>query len=134
MLPFMEEESLADLALRHGSELKKLYIILNRHPESFEKLSHLVSIPVFVRLFREFDLSNETEKSRRRIRIIVDDTKSEKFGNHMEFIHKLSDHAKKRCITGYNYIFVIAASGDTVFPLSAVLWIPETSPFKVTLS
>ena len=128
MLPFMEEESLADLALKHGSELKRLYIILNRHPESFEKLSHLMSIPVFVRLFREFDLSDETEKSRRRIRIIVDDTKSEKFGKHMEFIHKLFDHAKKRFITGYNYIFVIAASGDMVFPISSVLWIPGTHP------
>ena len=128
MLPFMEEESLADLTLKHGSELKKLYIILNRHPESFEKLLHLMSIPVFVKLIREFDLSNETEKSRRRIRIIVDDTKSEKFGKHMEFIHKMFDHAKKRYITGYNYIFVIAASGDMVFPLSSVLWLPKTHP------
>lgn len=128
MLPFMEEESLADLALRHGSELKKLYIILNRYPESFEKLLHLMSIPVLVTLLREFDLSDETEKSRRRIRIIIDDTKSEKFGKHMEFIHKLFDPAKKRYITGYNYIFMIAASGDTVFPLFSVLWIPNTHP------
>lgn len=128
MLPFMEEESLADLALSHGSELKKLYIILNSHPESFEKLLHLMSIPVFVTLLREFDLSGETEKSRRRIRIVIDDTKSEKFGKNMEFIHKLFDHAKKRYITGYNYIFVIAASGDTVFPLSSVLWLPKTHP------
>lgn len=128
MLPFMEEESLADLALRRGSELKKLYILLNRHPESFERLLHLTGIPVFVKLIRELDLSNETEKSRRRIRIIVDDTKSEKFGKHMEFIHKLFDHAKKRYITGYNHIFVTAASGDMVFPLSSVLWIPKTHP------
>jgi len=121
-------KSLADLALRHGSELKKLYILLNRHPESSERLLHLMSIPVFVTLLRESDLSGETEKSRRRIRIIADDTKSEKFGKHMEFIHKLFDPAKKRYITGYNYIFVIAASGDTVFPLSSVLRIPETHP------
>ena len=56
-------KSLADLALRHGSELKKLYILLNRHPESSERLLHLMSIPVFVRLIRESDLSNETEKA-----------------------------------------------------------------------
>jgi len=130
MLPFMKEESLADLALRHGSELKKLYILLNRHPESSERLLHLMSIPVFVTLLRESDLSGETEKSRRRIRIIADDTKSEKFGRHMEFIHKLSDHGKRRHITGYNCIFVTAASGDTVFPLSPVLWLPKIHPAR----
>jgi len=83
MLPFMEGESPADLALGHGSELKKLYIILNRHPESSERLLHLTGIPVFVTLLRESDLSGETEKSRRRIRVIIDDTKSEKFVKHM---------------------------------------------------
>ena len=86
MLPFMEGESPADLTLRHGSELKKLYIILNRHPESSERLLHLTGIPVLVTLLRESDLSGETEKSRRRIRVIIDDTKSEKFGKNMEFI------------------------------------------------
>jgi len=134
MLPFMEGESPADLALGHGSELKKLYIILNRHPESSERLLHLMSIPVFVTLLRESDLSGETEKSRRRIRIIADDTKSEKFGKHMEFIHKLFYHAKNRYITGYNHIFVTAASGDMVFPLSSFLSSldsenPSGSPF-----
>ena len=83
MLPFMEGESPADLALGHGSELKKLYIILNRHPESSERVLHLTGIPVFVTLLRESDLSGETEKSRRRIRVIIDDTKSEKFVKHM---------------------------------------------------
>ena len=128
MLPFMEEESLAELSLKHGSELKKLYILLNRYPVCFDNLLRLLSIPIFIRLLGEYDLCDETEKSRRRIRIVFDDTKAEKFGMNMEFIHKLFDHGKNRYLIGYNYILLLAASGDTAFPLSFVLWLPATHP------
>lgn len=128
MLPFMEEESLAELTLKHGSELKKLYILLNRYPQSSDNLLRLPSIPVFIRLPGEYELCDETEKSRRRIRIIADDTKAEKFGKNMEYIHKLFDPGKNRYISGYNYILLLAASGDTVFPLSFVLRLPKPHP------
>jgi hypothetical protein len=58
----------------------------------------------------------------------VDDTQTEKSGKYMEFIHKLFDHAKKRYIFGYNPVLILAVFGDLVFPLSLMLWLPQSHP------
>jgi len=126
MLPFMEEESPAELTAKHGKELKNIYPVLNKYPHAYDKVVRLLSMPLLFNLISKFDNSDETGKSRSRIRIIIDDTIAEKFGKNMEFIHKLFDHAEDRYIKGYNYILLLAVSGETVFPLSFVLWLPKT--------
>ncbi|MCP4109483.1 MAG: hypothetical protein GY749_28830, partial [Desulfobacteraceae bacterium] len=63
--------------------------------KAFEKLLRLLALPVFFELLSEFDASDDTAKSRKRPMLIVDDTKSEKYGDCMEFIHKLFDHAEE---------------------------------------
>lgn len=128
LLPFLEEDSLNDLSEKHGLELRKLYKILIRHSDAFEQLLRMLSLPLFFELMDEFNESDDTGKSRRRIRIIFDDTNVEKFGKCMEFIHKLFDHAKDRYIMGYNYVLLLAVSDDTVFPISFVLWLPKGHP------
>ncbi|MCP4347574.1 MAG: transposase [Desulfobacterales bacterium] len=85
-------------------------------------------MPLFFELLGNFNLSDATAQSRLRIRIVIDDTKAEKSGKYMDFIHKLFDSAKKRYITGYNYVLILAISGDTVIPLSFVLWLPAEHP------
>ncbi len=88
----------------------------------------MLAMPLFFDFLREFSLSDATAQSRRRIRIIFDDTKVEKFGKYMEFIHKLFDHTKDRYIMGYNYVLMLAVSGDMAVPLSFVLWLPAKHP------
>ncbi|MCP4119127.1 MAG: transposase, partial [Desulfobacteraceae bacterium] len=88
----------------------------------------MLAMPLFFDFLREFSLSDATARSRRRIRIIFDDTKVEKSGKYMEFIHKLSDHTKVRYIMGYNYVLMPAVSGDMAVPLSFVLWLPAQHP------
>lgn len=61
-----------------------------------------------------------------RLQLIVDDTKSEKYGYCMEFIHKLFDSGSKQYIMGYNYMFVIVTSGHFICPLFVGLWLPES--------
>jgi len=78
-------------------------------------------MPLFFDFLREFSLSDATAQSRRRIRIIFDDTEVEWFGWYLEFIHKLYDHTKVRRIMGYNHVLMPAVSGDTAVPLSFVL-------------
>jgi len=74
----------------------------------------------------DFDNSNDSKQSRNRIQLIVDDTKSEKYGHCMEFIHKLFDSGKKQYIKGYNYVFVVVVSGHFIFPIYVSLWLPES--------
>ena len=125
LLPFLPEDTLNELSDKHGKELRHLYQIIEKYPNSFEKLVNLLAIPLFFELLEEFNNSNETKQSRTRIQLIVDDTKSEKFGHCMEFIHKLFDSGKKQYIMGYNYVFVIVVSGNFIFPLYVGLWLPE---------
>ncbi|MCP4650326.1 MAG: transposase, partial [PVC group bacterium] len=125
LLPFLEEDTLNELSEKHGKELRKLYVILVNCPDAFDKLMSLLSAPLFLNLLEEFDQSDETGKSRRRIQIIIDDTQSAKFGKMMEFIHKLFDHCEKKYIMGYNYVLVLVSSGDFVFPLNLSLWLPK---------
>jgi len=128
LLPFLEEDTLSELSGKYGGDLRKLYRILTRHPEAFEKLLRMLAMPLFFGLLDDFGLSGETEQSRRRIRIIFDDTKAEKSGKYMEFIHKLFDNAKDRYIMGCNYVLMLAVSGDTVIPPAFVLWLPAGHP------
>ena len=128
LLPFLEEYTLNDLSENCGRELRKLYNILMKYPKAFEKLLRLLALPVFFDLLSEFDASDGTAKSRSRPMLIVDDTKAEKFGKCMEFIHKLFDHAENRYFMGCNYVLMLSVSGDTVIPLSFVLWLPPEHP------
>ena len=82
----------------------------------------LLAVPLFFELLEEFYNSNETSQSRNRILLVADDTKSEKYGHCMEFIHKLFSRYKKQYIMGYNYVFVIVISGNFIFPLFVSLW------------
>ncbi|MDM8554597.1 hypothetical protein QUF75_07690 [Desulfococcaceae bacterium HSG7] len=93
-----------------------------------EKPLRMLAVPLFFDFLRDFRLSDATAQSRKRIRIVFDDTKVEKFGKYMEFIHKLSDHTWDRHIMGYNYILMPAISGDTALPLSFVLRLPAWHP------
>lgn len=128
LLPFLEEDTLNELSEKYGGDLRKLYRILTQHPEAFEKLLRLLAMPLFFDILADFGLSDATAQSRKRIRIIFDDTKAEKSGKYMEFIHKLFDNGKSRYIMGYNYVLMLAVSGDTVIPLSFVLWLPAGHP------
>lgn len=85
-----------------------------------------MSIPLFFDLLEDFKKADATKQSRTRLQLIIDDTKSEKYGKCMEFIHKLFDSNKKQYIMGYNYVFVVVASGDFVFPLAVMLWLPKS--------
>lgn len=125
LLPFLTEDTLNDLSDKHGKELRRLYQILVKYPNSFEKLVSLLAVPLFFELLEEFDNSDESRKSRTRLQLVVDDTKSEKYGHCMEFIHKLFDSGKKQYIMGYNYVFVIVISGNFIFPLFVSLWLPK---------
>lgn len=128
LLPFLEEDTLNELSGKYGGDLRKLYRVLTRHPEAFEKLLRMLAMPLFFGLLGDFGDSDATARSRGRIRIIFDDTKAEKTGKYMEFIHKLFDNGKKRYIMGYNYVLMLAVSGDTVIPLAFVLWLPAGHP------
>jgi len=128
LLPFLPEDTLNELSDNHGKELRCLYQIIEKYPHSFEKLVCLLAIPLFFELLEEFNNSSETKQSRNRIQLIVDDTKSEKFGHCMEFIHKLFDCGKKQYVMGYNYVFVIVVSGNFIFPLHVGLWLPKPHP------
>lgn len=125
LLPFLPEDTLNELSDKHGKELRKLYQILVKYPSSFEKLVSLLTIPILFELLEEFNNSNESKQSRNRIHLVVDDTKSEKYGHCMEFIHKLFDSGKKQYIKGYNYVFVVVVCGNFIFPLFVSLWLPE---------
>lgn len=128
LLPFLEEDTLNELSEMHGKELRKLYDILSRHPEAFERLLRLLAMPLFFDILGELGAAGLSTQSRRRMRLIFDDTKSEKFGSCMEFLHKLFDSASDRYVMGYNYVLLLAVSGDTVIPLSFVLWLPRSHP------
>jgi len=127
-LPFSEEDSINGLAEKHGSEIRKIYYFIRKNPEKFEEFVRLLTLPVFFDIIKKFESSDKTGKSRRRVRLIADDTKSEKFGKKTEMIHKMFDPSKKRYIMGYNYVFLIAVSGDIVLPLSLLLWLPKEHP------
>ena len=75
MLPFLDEDSLNDLSEKHGKPLRKLYRLLRRYPEAFERFVQLFSRPLFFELLDELEGANATAKSRQRIKLIVDDTK-----------------------------------------------------------
>jgi hypothetical protein len=126
LLPLLEEATLNDLAERHGKELKQLYSILQKYPESFERLVRLISLPLLLKRIEGYSDLNDTAKSRQRIRIIVDDTNAEKYGRCMEWIHKLFNHCTDEYIMGYNYVLLLVVSGTFVFPLGFVLWLPKS--------
>ena len=129
LLPFLQEDSLNELAEKHGKELRKLYGILKRYPGQFERLLNLLSEPLFFGVLEEFEQNTDPSfRSRHQIKIIIDDTKAEKFGEQMEFIHKLFDHCKERYIEGYNFVLVLVAFGDLVFPLNIMMWLPQKHP------
>lgn len=71
---------------------------------------------------------NETDRSRNQIQLLADDTKDEKFGSHIAFLHKLFDHCHDRYLMGYNYVMILVRSGDYIFPPAIMLWLPETHP------
>jgi hypothetical protein len=125
LLPFLDEDSLNELAEKHGKPLRQLYPLILRYPTAFERLVRLLSLPLFFDLLEEFDAANDTAKSRQRLKIIVDDTNAEKFGTCMEFLHKLYDHCHEKYIMGYNYVVVLVVSGSVVFPLGFILWLPK---------
>jgi len=126
LLPFLEEATLNELAEKHGKELTQLYGILRRYPQCFERLVRLISLPLLLEQVEEFSDLNDTAKSRRRIRLIIDDTKAEKYGKCMEWLHKLFDHCADEYIMGYNYVLLLVVSGELVFPLGFVLWLPKS--------
>jgi len=128
LLPFLEEDSLHELIESHDKKLTTLYRLLRQYPESFERFLHLLTIPLLFDLLDEFDAANDTTKSRQRLRLVIDDTKSEKFGEMMEFLHKLFDHAKDRYIMGYNDVLILVVSGSMAFPFSFILWLPHDHP------
>ena len=123
---------LNELADKQGKPLRQLYPILQRYPEAFERLVRLLSLPLFFHLLEDFDAANESAKSRRRMKIIVDDTNAEKFGTCLEFLHKLYDHCHDTYIMGYNYVLIFVVSGPVAFPLGYVLWLPK-APFAIPL-
>lgn len=131
-IPFLEEDSINGLAEKHGSEIRKLYYLIRKNPEKFEEFVRLLTLPVFFGIMKKFESSNETERSRNRVRLIIDDTGSEKFGKKMEMIHKMFDPSKKQYIMGYNYVFFIAKSGNITIPLSFLLWLPKGHPDHLT--
>jgi hypothetical protein len=45
LLLFLPEDTLNDLSNKHGKELRRLYQILTKYPESFEKLVSLLAVP-----------------------------------------------------------------------------------------
>lgn len=71
-----------------------------QYSHSYEKLVSSLAIPLFFELLEEFHNSNESQLRFNRIQLIVDETKSEKYGHCMEFIHKLFDSGKKQYIIG----------------------------------
>jgi len=127
LLPFLQEDSLNELAEKHHKPLLKLYRILATHPQCFAKLFRLISEKKFFDLLKKFQAMPDYERSRQPLFLIADDTQAEKFGKQMEFIAKLFDHAKKKYIQGYNYFFVIAVQGNLVLPLYVQLWLPKKS-------
>lgn len=128
LLPFLDEDSLNALCEKHGKSLRQLYPILRHHPQAFERLVHLLSVPLFFTRLTEFEAANETTTSRQRLTLIVDDTKAEQFGTCQEFLHKLFDHCQDEYLMGYNDVLLLVVSGFIAFPLSFVLWLPQEHP------
>ena len=62
LLPFLPEDTLNELADKHGKELRHLYQILVQHPKSFEKLVSLLAIPVLIELIKEYPMSTAQVK------------------------------------------------------------------------
>ncbi len=106
LLPFLEEATLNELAEKQGKELTQLYGIVRRYPQCFERLVRLISLPLLLEQVEGFSDLNDTAKSRRRIRVIIDDTKAEKYGTCMEWLHTLFDHCADAYIMGYNYVLL----------------------------
>jgi hypothetical protein len=128
LIPFLEEDSLNELSEKYGKQLRKLYPILIRYHQAFERLLHLMASPLFFEQLAKFSKGNSSYQSRHRPLIIIDDTKTEKFGDYMEFIHKLFDHVKDDYIMGYNPVLILSAFGDFVFPIGIKLWLPKEHP------
>ena len=47
LVPFLEEDSLNDLSQTYGKQLRKLYDLLIRYPQAFERLVQLLAEPLF---------------------------------------------------------------------------------------
>ncbi len=102
--------------------------MLRHYPEAFERFVKLISLPLFLDALEDYQEFNDSAKSRQRIRLIFDDTQAEKFGECMEFLHKLYDHCDDEYIMGYNYVLLLVVSGTVEFPLTFVLWLPKSHP------
>ena len=126
LLPFLEETSLNDLIDGDGKELRKLYGIVRKHPDSCECLVQLLSLPLFFDLLEAYQHANDTTKSRQRITLIFDDTNAEKYGKQMDVLHTLYDHCHDAYIMGYNSVLLLVVSGSFVFPVCCVLWLPKS--------
>lgn len=128
LLPFLPEDTLNELCDEHGKKLRKLYKILYRHPEAFSRLLHSITIPLLFKTLEEYNQRDESYRSRHKPKIIIDDTKSEKFGKCMAFVKKLYDHGNERYIEAHNIVLVLVSFGDFVFPLTIMIWRPKTDP------
>ena len=128
LVPFIEEESLNELSENYGKELRKLYSILLHHPQAFQRLLQLIAEPLFFEELGKFYERDASYQSRHRPTLIADDTKTEKTGKYMEFIHKLFDHSKEEYIMGYNPVLILAVFGKLVFPIAIMLWLPKEHP------
>jgi hypothetical protein len=85
---FLSEDILNELSNNHGKELRSLYQILLKSPQSFKKWVILLTVPLFFELLEEFYNGNDSKQSRSRIQLIVDDTKPNQ--KNMDIVWNLS--------------------------------------------
>lgn len=124
-MPFLPADSLNELIETYGKQLYSLYEIISRHPEAFQRLVELISLPLFFDELDDINNGNETDKSRKNPEILIDDTQSEKFGEYIAFVKKLFKYSKKTYFMGHNIVLILVAFGDFIFPLTMILWQPK---------
>jgi len=125
LLPFLEEETLNELAEKHGKDLRALYQILRQHPDAFCNLIQQISLPLFFKELAAYTQRDASYQSRHRPILIVDDTQNEKFGKCIAFVKKLFDHKEQRYIMAHNMVLILVGFGNFVFPLTMSLWRPK---------
>jgi len=128
LLPFLEEDTLNELAEKHGKDLRALYRILRQYPDAFRKLVQQISWPLFFKKMATYRQRNESYQSRHHPILIADDTQSEKFGKCIAFVKKLFDYTEQRYIMAHNMVLILVGFGDVVFPMAITLWRPKDQP------
>lgn len=69
------------------------------------------------------------------IRIIIDDSDTQKFGKMMEYISKFFSHANQRYIEGFQYVAIFVSIGDKVkFPVAIKLYPAKTGISKLDIA